>query len=336
MKRLVARRLAFAAVLLLALSMGLFYLLHVLPGSPEEALLASNPDLRAEDIERIRTLRGLDRPIPERYFCWLFGQNAPSCAYWPSERGILGGDLGFSHVHKLPVAEVLAARLPRTMGLMIPAFAIALLAAIGLGAWSALRRGRPIDRLVSVLCFTGMSLPVHWISLMLILIFAVYLGLFPAGGVRSPLDDSFADLLHHAVLPISVLSLGFAARWTRFVRASMLEVLNQDFVRTARAHGLSERQVLLRHVLPNALLPLVTVVAQSAPVLFSGALVVESVFSYPGMGVLILESIVEHDHLAAIVSCLIYAGCALFFALAADLAYAAIDPRIRVGEGRLS
>lgn len=336
MKRLVARRLAFAAVLLLALSMGLFYLLHVLPGSPEEALLASNPELRAEDIERIRTLRGLDRPIPERYFCWLFGRGAPSCTYWPSERGILGGDLGFSQVHKLPVASVLAARLPRTFGLMFPAFTLALLAAIALGAWSALRRGELIDRAISALCFTGMSLPVHWISLILILVFAVKLGAFPAGGVRSPLDDSFADLLHHAVLPISVLALGFTARWTRFVRASMLEVLSQDFVRTARSHGLSEREVLLRHVLPNALLPLVTVVAQSAPALFSGALVVESVFSYPGMGVLILESVVEHDHLAAIVTCLIYASLALFFALAADLAYAAIDPRIRVGEERLS
>jgi peptide/nickel transport system permease protein len=330
----VARRLAFVAVLLLALSMGLFYLLHVLPGSPEEALLSSNPALTPEDVARLRALRGLDRPIAERYGCWLFGRSATTCPYWPSERGILGGELGFSHVHKLPVAELLATRLPRTLGLMIPAFLLALIFSIALGTWSALRRGTFVDRAISALCFTGMALPVHWISLMLILVFAVALRVLPAGGIRDPLDPGFSSALSHAILPVFVLALGFVSRWTRFVRSSMLDVLHLDFVRTARANGLGEREVMLRHVLPNALLPLVTVVAQSAPALFSGALIVETVFTYPGIGVLFWESVVKNDHLTAIVVCLIYSALALLFALAADLAYAAIDPRIRVGKER--
>lgn len=339
----VARRLAFVGVLLIALSMGLFYLLHALPGSPEEVLLASNPELTPEDLERIRTLRGLDRPIPEQYMCWLFGRgHAPigegqgACAYWPSEHGLLRGDLGFSHVHKLPVSEVLATRLPATLSLMVPTFFLALILAVVLGTLSALHRGKRLDQAISAVCFTGMSLPAHWISLLAILIFAVELRLFPAGGIRDPIAPSFASTLHHAVLPIAVLTLGFTSRWTRFVRASVLEVLHLDFVRTARANGLSERAILLRHVLPNALLPLVTIVAQSAPALFSGALIVESVFTYPGMGVLIWESVLKNDYLVAIVVFLVYSALALLFALAADLTYAVIDPRIRVGKDLLA
>jgi peptide/nickel transport system permease protein len=334
---LLAKRLAFVAVLLIALSMGLFYLLHVLPGSPEEALIASNPELSSEDVARIRTLRGLDRPITERYACWLFGrgeetigQSDGACAYWPSAEGILGGDLGYSRVHKLRVSEVLAVRMPATFSLMLPAFLLSLVLAIVLGISSAVKNQSAYDRWVSRFCFAGMSLPVHWISLMAILFFAVCLGLFPAGGIRNPLSPSFGSMLHHAVLPISVLSLGFAARWTRFVRTSTLEVLNLDFVRTARASGVEERTLLVKHVLPNALLPLITVVAASAPALFSGALVVETVFTYPGMGVLIFESLMKNDHLVAIVVFLVYASLSLLFALVADLAYTVVDPRIRI------
>lgn len=334
---LLAKRLAFFAVLLVALSMGLFYLLHVLPGSPEEALIASNPELSSADVARIRTLRGLDRPIPERYVCWLFGrgaekigENSGTCTYWPSARGILGGDLGFSQVHKLPVSEILAVRLPATFSLMFPAFFLSLALAIALGITSAVKHGSTFDRWVSRFCFGGMSVPVHWISLMAILVFAVTLRAFPAGGIRDPVDPSFGSLLHHAVLPITVLSIGFTSRWTRFVRTSTLEVLHLDFVRTARSSGVEERTILLRHVFPNALLPLIAVVAGSAPALFSGALVVETVFTYPGMGVLIFESLMKNDHLVAIVVFLIYSALSLSFALLADLAYQAVDPRIRI------
>jgi peptide/nickel transport system permease protein len=323
------RRLLQIAAMLVLLSVVLFYLVHLMPGSPEDLLLQQNPNLVAADIDRIRALRSLDRPIAARYVCWLVGRTQDLCDAWPSEHGVLGGDLGWSQVHKLPVADILSMRLVRTLSLTIPAFMMAVVLSTLFGVIAAIRSNTWVDRLVGLLASVGLSVPTHWLAMISVLVFAVSLGWFPASGVVAIGDTSFGSLVHHALLPIFVLTVFFAARWTRYVRSAMLEVLGLDFIRTARAKGLTESRVLLRHALPNALFPFITVVAQSIPAIFSGALIVERVFAYPGIGVLVYESVEANDHLVAVIVFLIYAALTMFAALLADLLYAAIDPRTR-------
>ena len=324
------RRCVVGACLLAASSVVLFYLLHLMPGSPEELLLASNPNLTGETLDRIRRLRGLDRPIHEQYVCWLIGRDRGGCTAWPTE-GLLFGDLGYSMVHHVPVRELLAERLLRTLTLMVPAFCSAALLAIVLGVYAALYSGTWLDRGVSGLVFVGLSLPAHWFAMMAILVFAVGLGWFPPSGVDDPRAPSLVARVHHAVLPVAVLCTYYVGRWTRHVRGAVREELKAPYLDAARMKGCSERAVVFRHALPNALLPFVTVVAQSTPVMFSGALIIERVFAYPGMGLLIFESVDQRDYLVAIVVLLIYAALTFVAALVADVLYAFLDPRVRVG-----
>ena len=329
----VLRRLLVGASLLAVFSLILFYLLHLMPGSPEELLLASNPDLSGEALDRIRALRGLDRPIHAQYVCWLLGREHGSCAGWPTD-GLLFGDLGYSTVHHLPVRSLLGGRLLRTLTLMVPAFVLAVLVAVVLGVLSALHAGRWLDRAVGWFVFVGLSLPVHWFALMAVLVFAVGLGWFPPSGVDDPRSPGLFARVHHAVLPIAVLCTYYVGRWTRHLRAAVREELRAPYLDAARMKGRSEFAVVFRHALPNALLPFVTVVAQSMPVMFSGALVIERVFAYPGMGLLIFESVDQRDYLVAIVVLLIYAGLTLLAAWLADALYAVLDPRVRIGVAR--
>lgn len=322
------RRFAQIAAILAVLSVVLFYALHLMPGSAEELLITANPLVTAEDVARLRKLRGLDAPIHIRYRCWLAGADDQRCAWWPGP-GILGGDLGYSRVHKIPVADVVADRVANTLWLTVPAFVIALLSSLLLGVIAARRRGQLADQVINAGAFTTLSLPVHWIGMLAIGVFAVGLRWLPAGGADDPHASSAAARAAHLVMPVSVLALFYIGRWTRHVRAAMLDVLRSDLVRAARARGLSEWQVMTRHALPNAAIPLVTVIAQSLPSLFSGALVSETVFSYPGMGVLIFESVMGDDHLVAMTAFLIFAALTLLASLLADVLYFAIDPRIR-------
>lgn len=328
--RAILRRLFIAAGLLAALSVILFYLLHLMPGSPEELLLASNPDLTGETLAHIRALRGLDRPILEQYLCWLVGRQSGWCEVWPTE-GILFGDLGYSAVHRRPVDALVVGRLLRTMTIMVPAFALAVVLSLVLGVYAALYAGRWIDRLISGFVFVGLSLPVHWFAMMAVVVLAVGLGWFPPSGVEDPRVPGFVSRVHHALLPIWVLCTYYVGRWTRHIRGAVREELSAPYLDAARMKGISERRVLFAHALPNALLPFVTVVAQSMPVMFSGALVVERVFAYPGMGLLIFESVDQRDYLVAIVVLLIYAALTLGAAILADVLYSVLDPRVRVG-----
>jgi peptide/nickel transport system permease protein len=326
------RRLAEMAVLLVLLSAGLFYLLGLMPESKDETLLSLNPRLAAEDVAHIRALRGLDRPVHERYSCWLFGQRlGATCEDWPSERGVLGGDLGYSTVHALPVAEVLGMRLFATLSITGPAFVLALALAVTLGILSATHRRRALDRAVGAASALSLALPLHWVAMLAVLIAAVELHLLPAGGIDTPGNEGFISRVEHAVLPVLVLAWFYAARWTRYLRASMLEVIHLDFIRSLRARGLSERDIMWRHAFPNAALPLITVVTQSLPGLFSGALVIERVFAYPGIGVLIWESVEGNDYLTAVVLFLIYAFLTMLASLLLDVSLFFADPRIRAG-----
>jgi peptide/nickel transport system permease protein len=322
------RRLLQTIVVLWLLSVGLFFLFHLMPGRAEDEILAQNPSLTAAEVERIRTLRGLDRPIAARYACWVIGRNSGGCDWWPSE-GLVFGDLGWSSVHHLPVSRVIAERLPNTLRIMLPALLFGLLLAIPLGVTAARNKDRIADRAIAAFTFVGTAAPVHWVALLSILVFAVELGWLPTGGVNRIGDPSLGSMLRHLVLPVGVSAIFFAGRWARHLRSAMLEVLSQDFVDTARAKGISERAVVGRHALRNALLPLITEVTQALPPLFSGTLVIERIFSYPGIGLLIFESLEQDDHLVAVVVVLISAAVTMAAMLVADLAYYAADPRIR-------
>jgi peptide/nickel transport system permease protein len=322
------KRLLQTIALLGLLSIGLFFLFHLMPGRAEDELLAQNPSLSTEELERIRGLFGLDRPIADRYACWWIGRRKTTCEWWPS-RGLLAGDLGWSSVQHQPVATVVVERLPNTLRIMLPALLLGLLLAIPLGVTAATRKDRIADRVISLFTFVGTAAPVHWVALLFVLVFAVRLRWLPTGGVRAIGDPSLGSMLRHLVLPVTVAAIFFAGRWARHLRSAMLEVSAQEFVDTARAKGLSERRVVYGHVLRNALLPLITEVTQALPPLFSGTLVLERIFSYPGIGLLIFESVEQNDHLVAVVVVLISAAVTMGAMLVADGAYFLADPRTR-------
>ncbi|MEQ8572337.1 MAG: ABC transporter permease [Deltaproteobacteria bacterium] len=322
-----SRRIVGIGVLLFVLSALSFALLHVMPGSVEEQILAQNPSLTPEAIDRIRTLRGLDRSGVERYGCWLLGNHGDLCAWWPGGSGVLFGDLGWSSVHRERVAPLLWRRFSITFALMFPAMLLSLLVAVPLGAFAA--SDPRVDRVARALTFLGLSTPGHWTALFAVFLFAVTLGWFPASGVTSVDDTGFFDRVYHAVLPVAVLMVVFVSRWSRFVRDAVRDALAEPFVQTARAKGLDERQVLWGHAVKNALFPLITVVTQSLPALFSGAVIVEQVFAHPGVGLLLFESVHAQDLLVAMVVFLVYAAATMIAMALADTLYRWADPRLR-------
>ena len=245
--------------------------------------------------------------------------------------GLLSGNLGWS-LKQEKVSILIQERIINTLRLMGPALFLSILIALPLGMLAAVRQYSVLDHSVNLAAFIGISLPVHWFGLMLIHIFAVWLAIFPVSGLQTPGLESFTDKLWHTVLPVTVLSIAYVGRWLRYMRASMLEVIKQDYIRTARAKGVPEGRVIFVHAFRNALIPVVTILALSVPVLFGGALITETIFSWPGMGSLIYEAIIGSDYYVAIIGFLISASLVMVGNLLADVMYAVIDPRVRVGE----
>ncbi|MBI4863788.1 MAG: ABC transporter permease [Candidatus Riflebacteria bacterium] len=312
----VVRRLAEGTALVAALSFGLFWLLARMPGDPLDALLATDPGLTTTDIAQLRKAQGLDDPIPVRYGRWL-------------RRLVVERDPGFSRVHKRPVLEVLQGRTTSTLKLMAGALGLSLALAIPIGALSAIRRHTVFDHGITLMTFAGLSIPAFWLGLVAIITFALWLPLFPAGGSPTP-GAGLLEQLRFLALPMLVLAFETTGGWTRYVRASATEALGSDYVRTARAKGLPESTVVLRHGLANALVPLATVVALSGPGLFSGAVVTETVFAWPGMGRLLYDSVLGTDHAVALTSFLTLATLTILFNLLADLAHSWLDPRAQL------
>jgi peptide/nickel transport system permease protein len=327
-------RLAQLAVTWLALAVVLFHLLDAMPGRAADARLLADPRLGPADLERLAAHRGENRSTLARFGCWWLGRPAGvsdadlPCAWWAGG-GLLRGDLGWSTVHQRPVVEVLAGRLPNTLRLMIPAFGLAAGLALGLGMLAARRRGRWSDRVVLGFAALGTASPSHWIGLLAIGGLALGLGWFPVGGVDDPRSPSVLARVHHALLPVLVLVLVFAARWVRHVRSAMLGALAEDAVRLARAKGLSEARVLVAHALRAAAGPIALVMTDALPALFSGAVVTERVFSYPGIGLLMLESLTGDDRVVAMTVFLAYAALTMASTWLGDLVQAWIDPRLR-------
>jgi peptide/nickel transport system permease protein len=313
--RYLARRLAEAVPLLVLITIAVFTVLQLLPAGPL-SIYENDPSLTAEDLTRLEERFGLHDPVPVRYLKWA--------------GTLLHGDLGFSLVTQQPVAVMIGDRLVNTLYLMGCAFLVTLLIALPVGILSAVRQYSWLDHLATTFSFVGYAIPPFWSGLLAIIIFSVQLHLLPASGMTTLGEDGGAlDRLSHLVLPVGVLALFNAAHYTRYVRSSMLDVIGQDFVRTARAKGLGEPDVLWRHAFKNAALPVVTIMALDLPMLFSGAVVTESIFAWPGMGRLFLESAFRFDYAVLMGVVTITALLVILSSLAADVLYAWLDPRIR-------
>jgi peptide/nickel transport system permease protein len=322
MSTYILRRTIQAIPLLFILSVLLFFLVRAAPGGPL-AQAARNPNISKEQLQRLREQMGLDRPLPVQYLNWM--------------GGVLAGDLGESIKSHRPVAEMIGERMFNTVLLVGLAFALTLLIAIPLGAISAQRQYSWFDYFVTTITFAGQSAPIYWLGLMFILIFYVWLDnpftgqpLLPAGGMYTPgQPKSWADLAWHLILPVGTLCLTWIAWYSRFFRSSMLEVLTADYIRTARAKGLRQRQVNYVHALRNGIMPLVTMIALDFPAMFAGALFVETIFSWPGMGRLFWEAARGRDYPVLLGVILINAALIVLCNIIADLLYGWIDPRVR-------
>lgn len=312
------RRLLISVVVLLGISMVLFALLKLMPGDPAEMMLdpLSFQGDRAAALARLRAELGLDRPVPVQYISWM-GQ-------------LLHGNFGYSYVDGRPVGQIILGRLGPTAMLMGSALIIALVVGIPVGMLAALRRNSWIDYISTFVSLLAISVPSFFLGLVGIYVLGLKLRWLPVGGLHSTGVDTLSDTLLHLVLPAAILGFALAGPYVRYARASMLEVLDQDYLTTARSKGLGAGWVVRRHALPNALIPLVTVVAIQIPILLGGAVVIEQVFALPGLGQLVLDSITARNYPIVLAFVMVVSVLVLLCNLLADVAYAVIDPRIRV------
>lgn len=312
----ILRRIAQSIPLLIGVSIIGFGLMHLSPGGPL-AVYTLNPTIQAQDIERIKVIFGLDQPLHIQYFKWA--------------SGMFTGNFGYTFFGGRPVLGVILERLPATMILMGSALAIAIILGLGIGVLGATRRYSVFDTLATTGAMFALSFPTFWFGLMAIYVFAVNLRWLPSGGMYELGEEGNAlDLLRHLVLPTMVLALVITATWSRYARSSFLEVIGQDFMRTARAKGLTPRQRLFRHAFPNAAKPLIALLGVELPFLFSGALVTETIFGWPGMGRLFVDALNMKEYPILMGMVMFTAMFVIFANLLADIAIAAIDPRVRM------
>lgn len=323
----VLRRLMLAVPLLIGITFVSFLVIHLAPGDPTEMQLGElSPESSAQARQALRELYGLDRPLPVQYWMWLtriarldFGRS-----FAPDGR---------------PVLDKIAERMPITLALNVVEMVIILALAVPIGVLSATRQYSRFDKATTVFVFVGFATPDFWLALLLMILFGVHLG-WPISGLRSPTWEYLPfwaqqlDLLSHLVLPITVATFGGLAGFSRYMRQSMLEVIRQDYIQSARAKGLAERVVIGKHALRNALLPIVTILGLSLPGLIGGSVIVESIFGIPGMGQLMVQSVFQRDYPVIMGNLVIVAALTLVANLLADVSYALVDPRIRLGGRR--
>jgi peptide/nickel transport system permease protein len=306
--------------ILVLLSVIVFALLTSMPGDPLDRMLEDNPDFTFEDYMRLRAIYGLDDPVYIRYFKWS-GQ-------------VIQGNLGYSRQYKIPVQNLVLPRLQNTLILSIGALVLALTVALALGIISAVKQYSPIDYASMGFAFWGFSVPNFWLGLMLIVLFSVNLHWLPPGGIMSSdvqpgFWNQLMDRGKYLIMPIFVSAVSEMASWTRYTRNSLLDVLQLDYLRTARSKGLTEQAVVVKHALKNSLLPLVTVIGGSFSRFFAGATIVETVFSYPGMGKLLYDSVMGNDFVLSMAILMLLSFMVLMGSLIADVVYGWVDPRIR-------
>ena len=312
MGRYILKRLGISLIVVLMVSIITFALVKILPGDP--AVLALGTEATDEELEAFHEKYNLDKPVVEQYLIWV--------------KGALHGDLGDSIKFSRPVTTCILERLPRTMSIGIPALIIASVLGIIFGVISAILRGGVIDNIITFLSTIGLGAPQFWLGILAVTVFGLRLDLLPLSGYVAPSED-FGQYVYHAILPVSILAFGLLASVARQSRSNMLEVINQDYIRTARANGLSETRVIFRHALKNALIPVITTIGLQVRVIFGGSLMIEQVFNIAGIGSLITIAIQGRDYM-------VIEGCVLMISvfvvsinLIIDLLYGFVDPRIR-------
>jgi peptide/nickel transport system permease protein len=308
------RRLFQMVPLLIGISIIMFALIQAAPGGPEAMFFESGRFINPQVVESYRHRLGLDQPVPIQYFKWL--------------GAALTGDFGLSFSTVRPVSDMILERLPATLELMLTAFIFAALIAIPLGIYSAVHQYSPFDYFGTGCSFLGIAMPVFWFGLILQLIFSVKLGWLPTSGRETVGNASLSDHVAHLILPAIVLSLLYIAGWSRYMRSSLLSVIHKEFMVTARAKGLQERDVIWTHAVKNGLIPVISVMALDLAGLFSGAVITETIFAWPGIGRLFIQSTFSRDYPLMMAILMIGSFMVIFFNLIADLVYGWLDPRI--------
>lgn len=312
MGKFIIKRVLISIVVVFLVSVFAFSLMHILPGDP--ARLSLGEEASQEDVDALREELNLNKPVLEQYFIWI--------------SGIFRGDFGQSIQYHRPVLDIMQERLPRTVAIGLPTLVISTIIGIAFGIISAIRRGKFIDQVITFLATIGMGTPVFWIGILGIYLFAMRLGILPIQGFTSPTED-FAKYVHQAILPVFCLSTHQVASVSRQTRTNMLDVINQDYIRTAKANGIRPSSIVFKHALCNALIPIVTVIAMQVRMVIGGSLIVEQVFNIAGIGQLLQTAVGNRDYLivqgAVLVISLVTVGCNLLV----DILYGVVDPRIR-------
>jgi peptide/nickel transport system permease protein len=322
MKTYAIRRILQAIPILFIISILLFFMVRSAPGGPLTSA-RRNPNVTQEQIKALEEKLGLNDPLPVQYGRWL--------------RDMFTGNMGESIKFHRPVSEMIGERIPNTLMLVGISFLVTLLLAIPIGIYSARKPYSLFDYAMTTITFIGQSIPVYWLGLGLIVVFYVTLKnpftgnpLFPVGGLNSQgKSGDFLDMLWHLVLPVTALSFGWIAWYSRFLRSTMLDVMHEDYVRTARAKGMNEQVVIYKHALQNAILPLITIIALDLPSLFAGALFVETIFSWPGMGRLFWDAAKGRDYPVLLAVVMLTAVLIVFCNILADLAYGWLNPQVK-------
>ncbi|EMJ6202986.1 ABC transporter permease [Clostridioides difficile] len=317
MLKLILNRVKVLIPMLILISILSFGLLELAPGDPADAYI--NPLMSSQDIENIRVNMGLDKPVYIRYLNWL--------------KNTLSGNLGISYINHMPVTEQIMEKMGNTFILMGTSLIFSILVVIPLGIFLAVNKNSITSKISSVFNYIGVSIPSFWIGMILISIFSVKLNIFPSGGMHTIGNDSIGDLVKHLVLPVITLGLYNTAIFTNYVEASVNEQLKKQYVITARAKGLSEKVILFKHVLKNSLTSLVTILGMSIQKLVTGAFVTEVVFSWPGMGRLMIDSIFSRDYTVIMAITMLSALFLILGNLVADILYLLIDPKIKSSKG---
>jgi peptide/nickel transport system permease protein len=315
--RFIARRLLVALPILFGVSVVTFLFANLAPGDPLSTLARPGEGVRPSDLASLRRALGLDQPLYIRYVTWL-GQ-------------MLQGNFGASIIRDTPVTTILLRHIPNSLLLMGIALGLSVVLGTVLGILSAFRQYSWLDRVLTFVALSGIAVPSYLLAIFVIYLFAVVLGLLPPSGMQSPAGaaDPFIDRIRHLILPVGVLTFGSTAVFMRYTRSSVLDVMRQDYVTTARAKGLGALVVRRRHILRNALLPIVTIVGLSLPSLITGALFVETIFSWPGIAKAAVDASLERDYPVIMGVALVTSVAIIISNLIADIAYAVVDPRIR-------
>ncbi len=317
-----AKRLGMMVPLLLGITFISFLIMHLAPGSPTDIASDLNPKMSQIARERLTKIYGLDKPLPVQYWNWL------------KRMTVLDFGRSFAPDGR-PVLDKILERLPITVTINLLSLALVLLVAVPIGVYSATHRGSVFDQSTTVFVFIGFATPTFWLALLCMILFGVSLGWLPISGIKSLDHDTltwwgqFFDYARHLLLPVLLSAFGALAGMSRYMRGNMLEVIRQDYITTARAKGLSERVVIYRHALRNALMPVITILGLSVPSLIGGSVIFESIFAIPGMGKLFFDAVMARDYPLVMGGLVMGAVLTLLGNLLADLGYAAVDPRVR-------